>query len=101
MKDIQIIKEFKRRVQVIYPEADVYFYGSRVTGQHREDSDYDVLVLLNSVTPIKRDIIYDIAWETGFEFDIFISPVLADKKEFTNRSSSPFFINVRQHGLAL
>ena len=102
MDDIQIILEFKNHVQAVYPEAEIYFYGSRVNKTHREDSDYDVLVILHEVNPTVRDTIYDIAWEIGFKHDAFITPILAGKHEFESMTASPFFINnVKHNGLVI
>ena len=101
MEDIQIVTELKRLVQEVYPESIVYFYGSRANQTNREDSDYDVLVILNEITPVIRDTIYDLAWEVGFKYSALISPVLAKKSEFTRMSGSPFFNNIRQTGLLL
>ncbi len=101
MDDIQIVAEFKEKVRVVYPEAEIYFYGSRITRTHREDSDYDVLVILNKVDPPIRDRVYDIAWETGFKYDAFISPVLVEQEEFSRLSASPFFNNVKHTGMVI
>ena len=101
MDDIQIVTEFKKKAQEAYPGIKVYFYGSRVNRTNRDDSDYDVLVILDEVNPVIRDIIYDIAWEVGFKYDAIISPVLARKAEFVRMTGSPFFNNVRQNGLIL
>jgi predicted nucleotidyltransferase len=101
MDDIQIVKELKENIRAIYPDAEIYFYGSRVTRTHQDDSDYDVLVLLKQVNPNTRDTVYDIAWETGFKYDAFISPVLAQKDEFVGMTGSPFFNNVKNYGIAV
>ena len=101
MDDIQVIKDLKKNIRAIYPDAELYFYGSRVTKTHQDDSDYDVLVLLKDVTPTARDTIYDIAWETGFKHDAFISPILAKKDEFVGMTASPFFNNVKHYGIAI
>lgn len=101
MDDIQIVTEFKKMAQEVYPETIVYFYGSRVNHTNREDSDYDVLVVLNEINPVIRDTVYDIAWEVGFKYDAMISPVLARKTEFAGMSGSPFFNNVKQNGRIL
>ncbi len=98
---MQIVTEFKDRVRIVFPGADIYFYGSRVTGKHREDSDYDLLVVLGEVNSQTRNTIYDIAWEIGFAHDVFISPVLAAMEEFTHMTVSPFYNNVKQHGWVL
>lgn len=101
MNDIKIVTEFKKNIQQVFPEAEIYFYGSRVARTHRENSDYDVLVLLNEINPESRDKVYDIAWETGFKYDIFISPVLASRDEFLKLSASPFFNNVKHSGMVI
>jgi predicted nucleotidyltransferase len=101
MDDIQIIEEFKKHVREVYPEVEIYFYGSRATRTHHNDSDYDILVILNKVNPAIRDTVYDIAWEIGFRYDALISPVLAEKNEFVDMSESPFFINVKKNGLVI
>ena len=101
MNDICIVEEFKKHLQEVFPEVEVYFYGSRVTGTHQEDSDYDVLVILDDVNPVSRDMVYDIAWETGFKYDAFISPVLAEKSELAAMNDSPFFNNVKYNGLVI
>jgi len=101
MNDICIVEEFKKHLQEVFPEVEVYFYGSRVTGTHQDDSDYDVLVVLDDVNPVSRDMVYDIAWETGFKYDAFISPVLAEKSELIAMDDSPFFNNVKHNGLVI
>ena len=101
MEDIEVVREFKKRVLQFYPHSEIYFYGSRVKKTHRDDSDYDVLVLLDTVDSTTRKKIYDIAWETGFEYDALIAPVLSIKEYFYSPDISPFLNNVKQYGLAL
>jgi predicted nucleotidyltransferase len=101
MEDIQIVTEFKENVGAVFPEAEIYFYGSRVMQTHKEDSDYDVLVLLEEIDPAIREKIYDIAWEISFKYDVLISPVLAEKEEFSRLTASPFFINVKHTGMLI
>jgi len=101
MEDIQIVREFKENVLEVFPDAEVYFYGSRVKKNHREDSDYDVLVLLKKITPVTRKKIYDIAWETGFKYDVVIAPVLSRRDAFYPSTASPFFNNVKRYGVAV
>lgn len=101
MDDIQIVSELKKRIQVVFPDVEIFFYGSRVSRTHQEDSDYDVLVVLDKVDPGIRDSIYDIAWETGFLYDAFISPVLAEKRELISQSASPFFNGIKHNGMVI
>lgn len=101
MDDFNIVREFNRRVRELFPGAEIYFYGSRATRTHHEDSDYDVLVLLDDINYKIRKRVYDIAWEVGFEHEALIAPVLVPRKEFYLSSASPFINNVKRHGVAL
>jgi len=101
MDDIQIVREFKDNVRQFYPSAEIYFYGSRVRKTHQADSDYDVLVLLKQVNPKARKVIYDTAWEIGFKYDILIAPVLSRSDDFHSFDVSPFFNNVKKHGISI
>jgi predicted nucleotidyltransferase len=101
MTDIEIISSFKTAVLLLYPEAEIFFYGSRVKGKHAQDSDYDVLVVVDKLNPEIREKIYECAWETGYAFDALIAPVICEKKEFNQFSDSPFYSNVKKTGLRL
>ncbi len=101
MDDIQIIREFKKKIQESFPDAVIYFYGSRVNKTNREDSDYDVLVILKEITPTIRQSVYDIAWETGFKYDAIIAPVLSAADVFYPSTVSPFLNEVKLHGVAV
>jgi len=101
MKDIQIVREFKTKIHEIFPDAEIYFFGSRVKKTHQEDSDFDVLVLLKTITPAIRKAVYDIAWETGFKYDVLLAPVLSLQDAFHVSTASPFLNNVKRHGVAI
>lgn len=101
MNDMFIVREFSKRIWSAFPDADIYFYGSRIAGTHSDDSDYDVLVALDTLSPVNRNRVYNIAWETGFQYDAFIAPVLAEKKEMQQHKASPFYQNATRYGRVL
>lgn len=98
---MEIVSDFKKAVLQIYPEADIFFYGSRVKGNSTQDSDYDVLVVVRKLDRIIREKIYECAWETGYKFDVLIAPVVCGKAEFKRYSDSPFYQNILKTGLRI
>jgi predicted nucleotidyltransferase len=97
----KIISEFKEKVLKFYPKAEIYLYGSQARGTQDIDSDYDVLIVLTSVTQSSREKIFKIAWEIGFKSDVIIVPLLSSANEFSGRTESPFYLNVKREGIRI
>ncbi len=102
MEDIEIVREFKAKIQKdINPHSQIYFYGSRANRTHRDDSDLDVLVLLDDNSPSVRKKVTNIAWEIGFKYSILIVPVISSYEEFQKSSASPYYNNVKRSGITV
>lgn len=99
-----ILQLIKKSVATTAPDAVLILYGSYARGDNREDSDIDLLVLVNqdSVTyddekSIKYPL-YHIEYETG----IIISPLVLSKKIWeTQHRITPFYENVVKEGVVL
>jgi predicted nucleotidyltransferase len=80
----------------------VVLYGSRARGDHRPDSDIDILVVLDGPIALERDVpatvdaLYPIQLEVGVP--LHASPVDADAYE---ASEQDFYRRVRREGVAL
>ncbi len=81
-----------------FPEAEVYLFGSRTKQKSIDESDWDLLILLNSVelnieTEIRiLDEFYNLELETG---EIF-TPIIYTKEYWqSNQNNKPFFQNIR------
>lgn len=102
--DSSILSRISNSVHASDPEAEVYLFGSRARGDYRPDSDWDLLVLVDSlkVTPEVednfRDKLYDIELETGQLISLFVYT-----KEFWKNSLqySPLYENVNTEGVKL
>ena len=97
----QILQRIKDSVKVTAPDAVVILYGSYARGDNREDSDIDLLELVNKDKVSRDDEIkikyplYNIETETG----IIISPVVLAKNVWETRHRiSPFYENVTKEG---
>ncbi len=45
--DADLLQRCKQAIRAVVPDADVILYGSRARGDAAEDSDYDILVLVD------------------------------------------------------
>lgn len=78
-------------------------FGSQVRGTAREDSDWDVLVILDkeSLEPSDYDNITFPLTSLGWDIGENISPVMYTKKEWERSSMTPFYKNVQNDGIVL
>jgi len=101
-KDIVLM--IQKTVQSTVPDATVILYGSYARGDYNNDSDFDILILLDRTKVTREDEkrvkypLYDIEFETGK----IISPLVLSKKEWeTQHKITPFYENVTKEGIVL
>jgi uncharacterized protein len=99
-----LINEIKKLVTEKNSAAKIYLYGSRVKGTAKQDSDWDILILLNTdkITPeIENEItspLFDLEIETGE----VISPMIYAEYEWnTKYEITPFYKNIMKEGQLL
>ena len=95
------IKTILMRIAPI--EGKAILFGSRARGDARQDSDWDVLILLNKDKITKSDldeVSYPVR-ELGWEIDAMLNPVMYTYKDWAGKSFTPFYKNVMKEGVAL
>lgn len=99
-----LLQLIKTKVNAIDPDAVLILYGSYTRGDNSEDSDVDLLVLLDKDIVTRKDEkrikypLYDIEFDTG----TIISPLVFSKKDWETRHRvTPFFENVIREGKVL
>ena len=105
MKDKNyILQLIKTSVSTTEPKAILILYGSYARGDNRDDSDLDVLIIVDKdkITRIDQKRIkyplYDIEFETG----TIISPLIFSKKDWeTKHRITPFYENIAREGIVL
>lgn len=96
-----IIQLIKSSIEATEPGATVILYGSYARGDYHEESDIDLLVLVDKDKITWADEkrisfpLYDIEFNTG----TIISPMVLSKKDWeTKHSITPFYHNVVKEG---
>jgi predicted nucleotidyltransferase len=99
-----ILERIKKIVTDRNPAAKIYLYGSRARATMKEDSDWDLLILLNkdSITSEdERQITYPL-YDLEFEVGEVISPIIYSEMEWnTKHRITPFYANVMREGKLL
>lgn len=83
--------------------ARVILFGSQARGDAREDSDWDILILLDKEKLEEADhdnYVYPL-FELGWNIDVQIHPMIYTFKDWMKRSFSPFYKNIEEEGIVL
>ena len=104
MKDKNyILQLIKNSVKVTAPDAILILYGSYARDDYRDDSDIDLLILINKdkVTPAEEDKITYPLYSIGFKTGLLISPMVYTKQGWAHHRVTPFYENVNNEGRVL
>ena len=88
--------------QVLPQDAHLLLYGSRARGDFRDDSDWDLLILLNR--PQESSDFQNIAYpimELGFDLGEYFSIQTYSQQEWNSMSFVPNYKNVEQAKIVL
>ena len=104
MKRDDFIKQIKKAVYDMEPEAEIILYGSRSRGDAILESDWDFLILVHGTvsderTDRIRHSLYEIEWHSGE----VISSIVRSHEEWHSDlyQAMPFHQRVQQEGIRL
>ena len=98
----QIFKEIQALKRQLLPDEKVILFGSQARGDAREDSDWDLLVVLEKKGKHNGDDFDNYAYpftEIGWDYGVAINPVLFTKEEWDKGKFFPFYKNVMHEGV--
>ena len=103
-KEQTMLELLKNKAREVMPSGvQVFLYGSRARGEAHSDSDWDILILVN--TPRAGLDMYDtLAYpltELGWDYNEVVVPVIYSRDEWNHPSSLLFRRNVEQDAIAL
>jgi uncharacterized protein len=79
-----VVDVFKKLLNKKLKVAELILFGSRARGDADPDSDLDVLVIADELSPELEEYISECAWEAGFQYGIVIVPVVFTRNEWEN-----------------
>lgn len=78
-------------------------YGSRIRGDFREDSDFDVFVLVDKKSVALKnkiiDVFYNHEMSSGIPFSVAIFP--QEEFDFNEAMGSPFITSIKEEGIVI
>ncbi len=97
---LESIRQIKRKV---LPDETLILFGSQARGDANEDSDWDLLIILNKSKREFEDFDrYAFPFvKIGWEFDELISPKIYTQKEWEHSKPSLFYKNVQSEGIEI
>ena len=105
--DQQIVEELKRRIpaEVLPHIRELILYGSRVRGDAADDSDLDLVALVDEKTPeleyVLDEIAYNVMWDRDFKPMISLKVFTEDRFRAAAAKGFSFYRNVMREGITI
>jgi len=93
----------KRQLLKKFSLLDFRLFGSMVRGDASSESDIDIMIELEEVTPEIESQIDEIVFEINLEKDIFISTIIFSRDEIEEgpMSESPIYKVIQREGISI
>jgi predicted nucleotidyltransferase len=107
MRQTKIINQIKKLMKrIVPPQSEVILYGSQARGDAGENSDIDLLILVNKdkLSYQEQVAITDPLFELEgqYGYNVAISPLVYTRQQWYNRPfQTPFYINIMNEGIKL
>jgi len=98
-----IIQLIRQKVNEIDNTAEVILYGSRARGDEHPDSDWDILILVNTKTDLDYERVFRHSlYEIELELSEAISISVYNKSEWESKYwMTPLYQNISREGLRI
>ena len=98
-----IITTIKQRLHEVLGDRiqKIILFGSRSRGDAEEDSDYDVLLLVDKRTREIESQVDNIAYEMLDDYGAVVIIFVFEMETFERETQEPLFCNIRREGVLL
>ena len=100
----KIFNEIQALKRQLLPNEKVILFGSQARGDAREDSDWDLVVILNKKGKHTFDDFGNYAYpfdEMGWSYGVAINTLLYTQEEWDKGEIFPFYKNVMREGIEI
>ena len=99
----QILEEIQTLKRQLLPKEKIILFGSQARGDAHEDSDWDLLVILNKEKKTSEDEdMYGFPFDKiGWNYGVAINAIIYSTKEWEKRKITPFYKNVEEEGIEI
>ena len=103
----QLLKEYALGIKRIYGNAlkAVILYGSYARNDFNEDSDQDIMILVDlseEQISTTREQVSEYTYDFNLQYDLEIMPVVKSEEHFNYwRAVYPFYKNINQEGVKI
>ena len=97
------LEGLRRKLLKNYGLLDFRIYGSKARGTDIKDSDLDLMIVLEELTPQIESQIDDLVFKVNLEYGCLITPLYFGREELEvgPLSESPVYKKAMQEGIAL
>jgi predicted nucleotidyltransferase len=98
-----VLSRIKAIVKQIDPKADVVLYGSRARGDEHPDSDWDLLILVNSKADLNYEMVFrHKLFDLELELEESFSVTVRNKNEWKLKYwVTPLYQNITREGVRI
>ena len=103
-KEIEISKLISIRIKRKDPTAKVILFGSHATGKAHNDSDWDILILINKQKKSREveELYRNELFELELEIEEPISTFIFNQNDWkTKHSTTPLYKNIKAEGISI
>ena len=100
-KEQELLQEIGDKLSAYKEVKRAIVFGSRVRGDHRGDSDYDILIIIETKNPQIKEKIIDIFYSYELKKEISFSLTILSKNEYKYNINlgSPYLKNIKKEGI--